>query len=322
LLIKKILTFSIILLFVGVVFQPVIATVESEKVDVEYFKVLVEICGTDNSEFFPVNLTLEDLNELKQLLNDNKAQLKESNSEEEFESIFKDMVIKLDKFGILGDFSVKEIQYIVLEENNCSNSISKHIGNNVQFNTNCMIRGETTNTVFFSNNARFKDWISYFYWIYFIISRILILAPITIPIGLLIINEIVEEQDLYDFLYPLFGDYLNKRVSIIGNLFPFEYRRSITLGNYELNKVRPSKGWVWTNGSNGIVEWEGDLYGDLGKYIWYREEAVRNFRGINIFTGKWVQKFYYTGEEMLANWVSGDAYYFGKADYVKIRTNP
>jgi hypothetical protein len=49
---------------------------------------------------------------------------------------------------------------------------------------------------------------------------------------------------------------------------------------------RPASGWVWTSGDNGVVEWEGSFYGQLGwcgifPYI-HLFTGATNFSGIRI----------------------------------------
>jgi hypothetical protein len=46
----------------------------------------------------------------------------------------------------------------------------------------------------------------------------------------------------------------------------FGYKRAYTGDPWE---YYPANGWIWTKGSNGIVEWSGDsLWGNLGKKSW------------------------------------------------------
>jgi hypothetical protein len=75
---------------------------------------------------------------------------------------------------------------------------------------------------------------------------------------------------------------------------------------------RPSSGWIWTKGTNGVITWEGDtlwgnlsvdyLYYNLGEYYfedWY-------FKGVKGFTGIKIK--------------SDQSRFFGTAKHVKIVT--
>lgn len=77
---------------------------------------------------------------------------------------------------------------------------------------------------------------------------------------------------------------------------PIIINKSITFG-YSLwefgfaHRV-PSEGRVWSNGANGIIEWEGEFYGQLSAInvpcfipmVDYQYEGVRGFTGIKIHT--------------------------------------
>jgi hypothetical protein len=75
------------------------------------------------------------------------------------------------------------------------------------------------------------------------------------------------------------------------------------IDDYGWDKYYPCKGWVWTNGTNGVIKWSGNFRGGLG----YREvyydghfgtgvdvyKGVKNFKGI--FVDKWGEPPCYLG---------------------------
>jgi hypothetical protein len=81
--------------------------------------------------------------------------------------------------------------------------------------------------------------------------------------------------------------------------------------DYNDNEYHPSVGWVWTNGSNGVVKWNGTLYGDLGSVkVWedgWLRETYYVYKGVIDFEGLWIDSRFYNHE-----------YFIGNAEHVKI----
>ena len=74
----------------------------------------------------------------------------------------------------------------------------------------------------------------------------------------------------------------------------------------------PSKGWVHTNGTNGVVKWEGEFYGGakgaewLGGFVY--EYQVWTYIGVKKFEGLFIDR-----------WLQQPPCYLGNAVQVKIR---
>jgi hypothetical protein len=75
-------------------------------------------------------------------------------------------------------------------------------------------------------------------------------------------------------------------------------------------------GWVSTDGSNGVVEWNGEFYGNLGRKlvyedVWYRiKEYV--FTGISNFNGLWIGRLF----------PNIPVYFLGNAEHVSLSYTP
>ena len=76
----------------------------------------------------------------------------------------------------------------------------------------------------------------------------------------------------------------------------------------------PSKGWVHTNGLNGVVKWEGELYGDIIMENWWISYSYKTwkviYRGVRTFTGLFIDK------------LGKSPCYLGHANHVKISYEP
>jgi hypothetical protein len=73
---------------------------------------------------------------------------------------------------------------------------------------------------------------------------------------------------------------------------------SISIGNVDFERgpyfyYYPAEGWIHTDGTNGVVEWEGTLYGDLEiRNMWWDDWLdVGSWAcmGIVDFEGLWIQ---------------------------------
>ena len=72
----------------------------------------------------------------------------------------------------------------------------------------------------------------------------------------------------------------------------------------------PSEGWVHTNGTNGVIKWEGEFYGARGErqlYGMIYEYLIWGFMGVAGFNGLWIDKR------------NQPPCYLGNADHVNLR---
>jgi hypothetical protein len=89
--------------------------------------------------------------------------------------------------------------------------------------------------------------------------------------------------------------FINLFYLLFGNTLPYLINDDMFVGYRFLNEddyweSHPSDIWVWTNGSNGVVKWDGELYGKLGyrgigliaRYDFIVYRGATNFSGIHI----------------------------------------
>jgi len=222
-----------------------------------------------------VSLTQTETDEVEQLFDDIEQQLSEVETNEEAEIIFKDAIVELDKYGLLGGLSVKQMQRFVT-----ASTQSQHIMGLFESrlgllentyleddNFNCLIIGKTSNSFFYPLWSIFIEPGSY-HFIEFL-DRVLE-NPIR---GLLFLTIFI----LYHGIY------------IISPLNTAGY---ITIGQMNAQphgstKWYPSNLWISTFGKNGEKNWSGDYYGQIKTFEFgdYSGGIQREFAGISGFIG-------------------------------------
>ena len=298
---KEILIFGIIFLFIGIAVAPGITannsliknrsqlTLEKETVDFT-----VEVCGLNGGKQ-TIELTKEEAKEVEQLFNSISDRLNKTETREESEEIFKEAVIKLDKYGLLGDLSIKQAQKLVTGEKsfyNPENFKNKIFGPDENENALCLIAGKTKKTGAVG------------------------LGPIICSLRLIIMAIIYEYfnpsflGELIDFIYILRTEFWFF-TTLFSYLLPLKLGGFMIYGNI-LNVgpgetyYNPANGWVYTIGLNGIKTWDGPIYGNilkipLGPFEYYL--------GAIGFTGIKISPF-------------GSGFYLGSALRVKLSSEP
>ena len=103
------LAVAVILLFIGVAFAP---SINSSIIKDELVEFDVEFCGLGKKH--TVKLTKQEAEEVELLFDEIRTKLDNVESRDEAEIIFKEAVVELDKYGLLGGLSVKQIQKLIL----------------------------------------------------------------------------------------------------------------------------------------------------------------------------------------------------------------
>jgi len=115
-LIKKGLTLGIILLFIGVAIAPTLTftTVKAANEN-DFVEVTTQACGTKGFEDTTVKLTRQQYQELEQYLVDFKARLNHTITKEETVPLFKEVVVELNKYGVLPqEMNEKTAQQLII----------------------------------------------------------------------------------------------------------------------------------------------------------------------------------------------------------------
>jgi len=108
-LIKKGLTIAVIILFIGIAVAPSINANIGKEALVDF---TTEVCGLNGGKQ-TVKLTQKEADEVEALFDSVRERLNATESREEAEEIFKEAVVDLDKYGLLGGLTVKQAQRLV-----------------------------------------------------------------------------------------------------------------------------------------------------------------------------------------------------------------
>ncbi len=283
---KKTLAIGIVLLFIGVAFAPSLyADVEIESEQQELVEIPIQICGSGGIKEHTAKLYKEEANRLDTLFDDIHRRLNASESREETISIYKDAVVELDNLGLLGGYSVGDVQKLVTGEIYENSFIGKLISRlnrdksestEIYENSNCFVNGEF-------DNSGLIDGITFY---------TLILAPLVLYVIIKLI-ELFEDftSNPLNILSAPYSDLY--KVLAIKNIFSFFGYVIIGGSRYDDSDYStvytPSVGWIRTEGTYGVKEWNGSFIGDIfeitqgGIITWWTTYfGIREFTGLKI----------------------------------------
>jgi len=291
---NKDLAFAIILLFIGIAFAP---SVNANAVKEDFVEFDVEFCGLNKKH--TARLTQQEADEVELLFDEIHQQLENVESRAEAEEIFKEAVVELDKYGLLGGLSIRQAQKLIIG-NKLGDYILRETEDRysylINMNIFCFIAGSLTNTFSFS------------------------------PIHY-ILDKLGIKYFLTTFPYPILGFlmqiYFHWISPIIYTYSPVNVLKIVTAGytHYGLHSpptTRKSNGLIITFGLLGLKIWGGEnLIGDAsdtpiikiiggpdGEYKHFYPAFI-GFNGIKIITPDYYYpKIYYLGFALKASFTN------------------
>jgi hypothetical protein len=273
---QRILAVGVMLLFIVVAVAPSNnLTVVKASTDDDLVEVTTQTGGIKGYAETTVKLTREQYRNLEQYLVEFRARLNQTTTKEEAVPLFKEVVIKLDKYGLLPKgMSVEQALKLVTksyQDETIINFKEKLLINSLSIfdnksNVLCLIAGRTTETIFIPFLARVSllPMLATLAW-----------ASVTIPSGRLIIGMTLLGLSL------IFG--ITFIISfLMGNSIPFSFLQWIRFGEWisRPGYVNPADGYLFTAGLNGVKTWNYSFHGAIGgdDYL-----GVMGFTGIKIF---------------------------------------
>jgi len=279
---KKILIGSIlaVVIIVFASFTSVVGKVSTDdETDDEFVEFDVEFVGLGKKH--TVQLTQQEADEVDLLFDDIEQRLSEVETREEAELIFKDAVVELDKYGLLGGLNIRQAQRLIV-----GNKIRQKLidigetkNNNLIDNTNllCYIYGDLSNSHSF--------------------------GLIRYCFDIFDINYINDIPFQYLGIFLLL--WFNYIAPIVFKIKPINILSVVTVGEtwsslYHSDRFRPSEGTITSIGIMGNKKWDGDnLRGcisdtRIGIYLGGPEGEVSHFHpGMIGFMGlKYVTREY------------------------------
>lgn len=307
---------AIIFLLSGIGFVPTIqANLDKGYDENEFIDVTVEASGINGVNPYTIKLTQQEAEEVGDLFETIKERLENAETQQENIDIFQWAILQLNEKGLLPKGNgVEETQALMTDTlrrtdwetlvENSSHHRAQPIGDNE--NRNCLIAGHTSFSLFASMST---------------IPRLILLFLLSYirMIRCILTFSLIEKiHELTNYSFPLLTFIyahinlfmLNMYLSLflglaLPFLLPIDLGGMITFGYSFPNPLystiyRPSEGWIYTNGQNGIIKWNDTFYGHL--------EYLEDF-GLNVgATG-------YTGIKI---WLPFNTFFLGFASKVKL----
>ncbi|MFA5101787.1 MAG: hypothetical protein WC525_01410 [Candidatus Thermoplasmatota archaeon] len=253
---KRILAVGVILLFLGVAIAPSInQSVVRASPDDDLVEVTTQACGIQGYKDSTVKLTREQYQNLEQYLVEFRARLNQTTTREEAVPIFKEAVVELNKYGLLGGLSVERAQKLVTSGyqnyyrfQHLKKSDRNTLNQTELSNKFCLIAGYTNN--------------------YNFIGPGLIIITLIWSLFILILYSLIGFE--VDIAFPF----------QIGGVGTFGYA---VLNDYYEFVFVPSDGWVYSRGSQGAQSVNGSFYGTIDVFQWLW--TVRIYIGVTGFIG-------------------------------------
>ena len=258
---KESVVFAVVLLFFGVAVAPgTNGAIGQETPEEEYVEYTTEVCGLSGLKPQTIRFTKQQADEVEQLFDSIKSRLNNATSKEEAVVIFKEAVVEIDKYELLGRLSLRWVQRLVTggyDNPRLEESFGKtSTGLRVKRNFCCLLAGNTDNTIF---NG-------------FLSNLFLVLSFLFIG------------SDIFVLLW-MTSYYFT-------NLFPISLGQTISLGVQGTQWTYPANGWVYTIGIIGVRQWAGDIIGDLRQGVLDDLIGITGFIGIKIYDNTANDVFY------------------------------
>lgn len=306
---KRLVTGFFVVLFIGVAIAPsTMADVNNTFDDIEVVEITIEICGIDGAKPHTVKLTKQESIEVENLIDSIKSRLDKVETREETIEIFNEVIVGLDKYGLVGDMSVEEVQKLVT--GSCENPvivklIDRVYGKNQLDNDGnalCLIAGETDRTYLMNHIT------STGFSIYALTMYLLVRA-----------QELEEEYPKIGHLLEIIFNRLftfmsNVMVNIIVPIARFTEKNPLSIGHTiflggAVPHIFPASGWIYTIGLNDKRNWSGEFFGQIqnlpmqifmnlmGGYVY---PGVVGFTGIKVLWDDDDWRFFYLGSALWA----------------------
>jgi len=249
---KKILIGSIIAVAI-IVLSSFSSVVGKVSLDEELVELDVEFSGLGKKH--KVKLTQQEADEVELLFDEIHEQLNEVESREEAEVIFKDAVVELDKYGLLGRLSIRQAQRLITRNYKPLKELNlKSPDDNSNFL--CLIAGDSGYSGFFSLPSFIRTTIA------FLIINWILYLPTIFPL----LESIIEKLEI-DWRW--FCGYTVIDAIILR--WPWHIGGLVSFGRFIMDwtgwvEEIPASGWVRTFGLMGMKTWEGEFYGQIARF--------------------------------------------------------
>jgi len=259
---KKGLVVGIIILFIAVSFAPSInANIDRIPIKNKFVETSIRIHRARSITPYTLKLTEKESDEVDRIFDNLKVSLDSAETLEETDEIFNDAVESLYELGLFPNYmTLRESQQLVTGESLnpiIESSLVTH--GTGEENFNCRIAGKVTECFMFDLGKLFIGGILF--------NLILLLGRGIFP------------HLWTGFNFPLF----------VGRIGQISFGTIVWMMNWWF----PSNGWIWTNGSNGEIKWEGWFFGNIDEITINKDIDKEAYVGVNEFKGIWIDRIDY-----------------------------
>ena len=274
---KKILALGVILLFIGVaVALSINQSVVKASQDDDLVEITTQICGIKGYGNTTVEITREQYQDLEQYLIKFRAGLNKTTTREEAATLFKKVVIELEKYGLLptkiSSGQVSSLVFSPYYHENFMKSRGKSFKDHFLFSDNtsnalCLIAGHTTETRFLSLSSR---------------------ASFILFLTLAVLAEKVGSSGYKKLGLLLLGAGFPLLIHFglsyfFGNISPRSISQWIRFGAWVSRPgyINPAEGWIYTLGVHGKKRWNQTFHGAMTQDFELNIGAI-GFTGIKL----------------------------------------
>jgi hypothetical protein len=276
-IVKKGLVITVIFLFIAVSFQPAIAVEPSEKLtdNDEKIEYTIQIIKTNKVIEKKVYLTQQQADELENLIENIRADLFNSETQEETNEIYNNAVNSFNNLGLFPeDITLNEIKQLVIGETQKLYSIKfKNEMSNGFENSLCFVSGDSWTTYFLRPGL-------------FVLLKMIGLFSTLLPY----ISSSFELKNANESSLGYFWFYLLFFPFRIGDIVYLGETMWYWFGDPEPIDYIPAVGWISTVGTNGIKNHKGSFFGNLLEKKSPRDSMWVYYPGIFGFTGIRINK--------------------------------
>jgi hypothetical protein len=250
--VKKIITFVIITLFIGLTVTTSLASKISKNTSItDLIEIKTDTYGLSGLKSQTVKLTKQQITEIEKLFDTIKTRMDNAQSKEEIATLVSEGIAELNKYGLLPKgSSIEQFQrliHLMISQYEVKNLLKHDLRNqiiNADTNTNCLFIAEMNESRYLRNHA--SSGLGLFLFFY--------------------------DFDILQKYFPL---------ALGGTLY---IGRNVTRGNYFFEY--PSYGWISTFGANGKKNWSGSFYGNISVNGYSGTvETVIFYSGVTNFVG-------------------------------------
>lgn len=276
----KSVTIGIIFLVIGVsIFSCTTQVGVTATQTKETIEITTQACGIKGSKDTIVQLTKEQYLDLERYLTEFREQLNHTNTLEDTIILFKDVVVELNKYGLLPkDMSIEQTQRLVTGRYSTPKTMKWHslINRNQKLSNDsnflCLLTGTTTSTCVIGIAEQGLATLIYLFYLPYFLEQIFFDDPVYIETILVKLRETCQKLQTLS----------SRRIIQTGNIIFGTSKEEYLPPEF---RFFPAYGWVDTQGLLGKKSWNGTFFGSIRMLRSYEFRFYTYYIGATGFVG-------------------------------------